>query len=412
MFKMKRVVVWVALVIFTLVIFLPPIVHGYVYPNNGDDAAFHLQRIEAIGNGEPVYTAYWGDAIVGYPILWLNGITGASIDSLYMWFNFIVLWLVGVSVYVLLSSVISWQAGLLAIPLVVFWTPSTLNLFDFGGVFDLATVGVVLPLLLYCVLKVAKQGKLTMAVVPMAMLAVLLVGLHSMAILLAWSRDWSEPAVPVVEFVSVLFGFVSMILLLVLAFIWFIMRKSIRMDAQEKMLLGILAIVAIALAPFTFYHITSFSVRFGIDLAIVLAMLTACLLGVVLKTNEAKSWAIAMAVVVVVLGLPLVTAYAGYNSAIRPADKDAITYVNSLDYANYNCSPEIAPWIYDRFVEAGYSENANGLLITRDTPMTERSNPESGWYDGHGIRPDVNCVLDRVFDDGSVKVKIYRRGGV
>jgi hypothetical protein len=98
-----------------------------------------------------------------------------------------------------------------------------------------------------------------------------------------------------------------------------------------------------------------------------------------------------------------------YNSAVRPADREAITYMNTLDIDEYNCSPQVAYWIYDRFVEAKYSVNASGLLIVRSLPMTPRSDPKNKWYGGHGIYPDDGYALLKTFKDGKVTVKVYEK---
>ena len=100
---MKRWV-WLVLALYTAIIFLPPIIYNYTYPNSGQDTYWHIQRIMDISKGlKPDSTYYWGDYIVGYPLIILSKI-GIPIATSFMWFNFLMLWAVGISFYILVST--------------------------------------------------------------------------------------------------------------------------------------------------------------------------------------------------------------------------------------------------------------------------------------------------------------------
>jgi hypothetical protein len=59
---MKKMATILILIVYAILIVLPPIIYGYVYPNVGDDASVHLAVIDNLKNGDSVsgnrYGAY------------------------------------------------------------------------------------------------------------------------------------------------------------------------------------------------------------------------------------------------------------------------------------------------------------------------------------------------------------------
>ena len=45
-FDKGRIVTLILLVVFVLIVILPPIIYGYTYPNLGDDCAEHLRMLD------------------------------------------------------------------------------------------------------------------------------------------------------------------------------------------------------------------------------------------------------------------------------------------------------------------------------------------------------------------------------
>jgi len=145
-----RLLNFIGLFIFTLVILLPPIIHGYVYPNIGDDSAVHLKWMDEMNTKgfSPIGNIYLGFAMVSYPILWLSRLTGASVDGIFLWFNYLALVGVGIALYFVLSKLVNRLAGWLGLVVVVFCAQSILFQFYYGVVFNMINVGVILPLLI------------------------------------------------------------------------------------------------------------------------------------------------------------------------------------------------------------------------------------------------------------------------
>ncbi len=97
----------ICLIIYSLIILLPPIIHGYIYPNLGDDASYHLKIIKS---ADLWWVGYYAYVYVGYPIRWLSSITGLSINVLFLWFNYLVFVAVGFCFYFVLSRLVNRKA--------------------------------------------------------------------------------------------------------------------------------------------------------------------------------------------------------------------------------------------------------------------------------------------------------------
>jgi len=207
---------------------------------------------------------------------------------------------------------------------------------------------------------------------------------------------------------------ISPSVLLIVALI-VVFSKDILKDISEegKALAFLLSCMAIVLAVSAFAKISLDPFRQALDFATVLALLVAVLVSMVASIPKNKLVSILL---VLIIGFGLyhnLPTWFGYNSAIRQADREAIAYVNTLNLDIYNCSAEVAPWIYDRFTEPKYkSPPEEGgiyapILIKRDTPMTPRGDPENMWYERHGLEPDDNYVPLKSFSDNKVTITIY-----
>lgn len=147
---MKKWLIALSLIIICLSLLLPPIIYHYVYPNGSDDSAYHIQYIENLKNhisGNPVL--YFGRAIVSNPIIWINNLTHIPIYTLFTWFNYIMLCLSVVVIYIVYSKLINWQSGLVSVFVIILFMPSLLNMFDSGLIYDLISLVILLPIILY-----------------------------------------------------------------------------------------------------------------------------------------------------------------------------------------------------------------------------------------------------------------------
>ncbi|KKM96876.1 hypothetical protein LCGC14_1173750 [marine sediment metagenome] len=407
----KKYIIAIVLLIYTLIIFLPPLLHGYVYPNNGDDTAFHLIYFDRLQVEGYSLSNYLGQDMIGKMLLWINKITWFSMDKMYLWFNYIVLWLVGISCFALVSKAIEWKAGLIAIPVVMFMTPSTLNLFDTGAIYDLATVGVIVPLFLLCVVMYAKSRKWEW-LVPAVLMAGFAFAFHSMVIGAIFGAESIEPSPHISEFIIKLMGFVVAVVLFVLLAMFIYKPALSSLDKKMMVLLSGLGGLVVLLATFSFSDLTSYSYRFAIDLAIIMALLTACLLGVIVKRANNKMVLVAACALVVAGSIPMWTTYSGYNSAVKPIDMEAIGYVNSLPGEYFSVSSQVAPWIYGRYIDKEYKDGELPYIY-RNEPMTQRTTETTpSFWGGNLSHPESTMmpVIDgmgvKVFIEGELEVTV------
>ena len=101
----RKLIITIGLLLFCAIILFPPIVHGYVYPNIGDDTAMHMGVFDKIEVGAPIlilpYCAYY---VVGYPLDIISRIFDVDKDTLFFWFNYLALIGVGVSLFFIFKS--------------------------------------------------------------------------------------------------------------------------------------------------------------------------------------------------------------------------------------------------------------------------------------------------------------------
>jgi len=126
-----------------------------------------------------------------------------------------------------------------------------------------------------------------------------------------------------------------------------------RMTSEVKIISVILLGAVLPLTVASFIPVSVDPFRQALDLASVLALLVACLIG--LFEWKIKNWGMVL-VLILVIGFGLyhnIPTWFSYNSAISKADKEAIQYMNTLDITQYNCSPNVAYWIYEEICRCG-----------------------------------------------------------
>lgn len=345
---------------------------------------------------------YWGVAIVGLPMIWVHHTLGWSLDGMFLWFNFLVLWGVGLAAFVLVGYITSWVGGLIAIPIVLFIGPSVLNLFDNGSVYDLATIGIIVPL---GVLMLALSLKRRLWLIPACILGILGVVVHSIGLFKAHAVQ-SQSATPIDVFLILMVSVALMVVLGIALMLMPQVAKQKPMTKVEKVGLLSLGGLGVLLAPWAFLSVTQWPLRFGTNLAIVITLLVALLMGyVVTRMQWRGQWLIGLGLLA--LAVPMMISYWHYNSALKPADLVALKYIRSLPGETFSCSTEINPSIYKRFTGKDY-ENGALPYVTRSEPMTLGTNPDFLyfiWADGLPIVPD-NVTRCEVFSDGKVTVEV------
>lgn len=466
MLKKRWLVEIIGLALFGLIVFLPPIIHGYVYPNIGDDTAVNLGVIERIWAGElGLKTAYLAYMIVGYPLMFLSELLGKSLDVLYLWFSFGALAAVGITVYLVISRLVSRLAGWLALLLSVFSAQGLLYFFYYGQIFNIINIGIILPVLVYFAVRYVEQRKLFQLLI-LLFLVGLFGSFHTSGIYLPAIAGLATVVYVTYKRLkkqriekSVAFVGLGIVVFSAIVFVYFIFLPTVKSlqsyegfqmvklftvlgkgmtiplghyaldivsptilallgltivyfsdvlkaaDRKARLLISILACILTPLGVAAFAKLSLDPWRQAVDFATILALFIAVFVGILL--GKRKNQAV-MVIVALLIGFGLyhnLPTWFGYNSAIRPVDIEAATYVNN--YKTYSVSGTLAYWVYDRFTTSEWQPNDGDIVIVRNLPMTPRSTEGNVWYQAYGCMPSQEYELAKTFGDGVVKIEIY-----
>ena len=442
------------LALFALIVLSPPIIYDYVYPNIGDDSATtFLQVIDEFDRGDMPDFSYLGQIVVAYPTSILGRLTGIDTDVLFLWFNFLVLICIGSSLYVVLGLV-NKTARLLAIPIVMFSTQSILAMFLNGTIMHIINVYIVFLLGAFFMIKYLTESKRHQIILSLSLFSVFSIlhpsGIYLSAVLIpflviykrqrAWLFSMAIPLglllsytlvpaaraltlqmltpkasivpIPTLDnFLVERLGLTTLTILVVSLIGVIIYRKKIHLDTNAKLFVTLITIFAAVMATVTFTGISAEPLRTSTDLATLLAVLATCLAGLVLQADKRRLLSPAIILVTVIGVTATLLGWFGYNSAIRPADLQAIEYLNAQEGQYFNTSTQVAPWIYGRFLTKTHNPDSPDFTIFRDTPMTDRTNPKRIWflYDSPSRLEDYKHLeLLKTFKDGEVTIHVFR----
>ncbi len=433
---------WIAiiLVLLAIIIVLPPLIYHYVYPNVSDDSSEHLKVFDKIVvNPFGTEVIYLGQWIVGF----LIGLTG-HIDVIFLWFSFIVLLAIGIMIFFITSKMINIQAGLLAIPLVMFCTTAIISLFEHGILFNLINMYLVLPVAvilmvywisaqknIYLISSMIAFGLfsifhtsglyLTYIIIPFGLLLTgiliwkkrkklatrVIVYCFGLAIMNQLLTIYATPKAvkrvagattsnllnntvysgvlppTIFEFFNSYLSSMTTLFLIVSVGFLIVYRKRAWSILSEKgkifLLFLLVTIAALGFASFTKY--TFDPTRIAFDLAVTLAIFTACTSGLALvillemiKEVKKKRLIIGTVITGLLIGsIPVLTLWFSYSNAVKPVDLKAIEYVNSLNGNTYSKSSQVQELIYNRFINKKYVEIGGDYTIYRSEAMTPRT---------------------------------------
>jgi len=388
----------VAIILFICMVLLPPILHGYVYPNNGDDTAHQVSYIMDIINGDAQDNfLYLGQNIVGYPVIWISNITGLSLITIYTWINYIALIFVGISMWLLFRR-INWIIGLVAMFSITL-SPMILNIYDTGAIYDLITVGIIYPLFVLSLATCNRKLKL----IPVIILAALAIGLHTIGIFMHESLESNI----IISYIPLIIIAITVITGIVL----YIRRRSI--TKEQYRIIGILGITVILLSILAIININGWSYRIMFDTLAVTTMYIISLSVLLLRDKiggRTKKYNLVMSILIIinmVYAIPTMCQYAQYNSAVKQVDIDAFEYVNSLDGEYFSCSKEVAPWLYKCYLNKKYKE-CEFPFVGRSEPMTPATIPNTRYYWAKELKiPDVRNKNIEVFSDKEIAVIVF-----
>jgi len=386
--KMKWLTISV-LVILSIIVIMPPLCHHYVYPTSGDDTAMHLLYFQRMDITSALYVGQY--------------LTGSLINALpfdpmvtFLWFHYavmiIALWVIGLTV----ALAVNWLAGVLSV-LLVFGISHLMPLFQWGQIFDIVGIAILLPMALLCLHKMDKGiGWKIGAIVSLIAFVVFHV-----------NGKFIYALAPMVIFYEVARVIVS--------------RKyeGLGKKMREYRFLyytGVLSIILWVL------YIVKFAPaidpgRLWLDGSILMAV---CISGIVGLYLSGKRALVSLGVILLVVGLamPNTALWLQNNSAIKNVDKEAIDYLNNLDGHTYTASTQVAQWIYGfymnkRFQDSIWVSYEEGRVIiqpdyvvVRTIPMTPGSAIGNRFFRNQGRE----TITRDIEDNGYKLLRVFYEG--
>jgi len=195
--------------------------------------------------------------------------------------------------------------------MLMFASPSIWNLYDTGALYDLMTVGIILPfLIIYLIKLMHKEWKYIPYAIVLLFLAVTW---HSMGILSVQAGVHlglipSEPVATSINLMQV----IGMPILMLASFLaGFCVKewRNIKLEKGTIVALCVLGVLIILFLPLSIFNITGFSFRFAINFAIILTIVVVCLMGVFMNVEKSKFVSGLMLFNVVVSGIPIALTY-------------------------------------------------------------------------------------------------------
>jgi len=287
--------------IFAIVVFLPPILHGNKLTINGDTAA-HLSNFESIKSGNPHFM-YLGEEVTGYTLMWINDTTGISLSTLFIWFNYLIIFLSGLSVAsLIIITTKSWAGGFLSAILITFGLRATITLFRHGITYNIQSYLILLPIwitLVYCYMngkKIKLFNKWIIAIIPVSLLILFwhpslgLDGLKTITpiiltpiALASSSTPISEPTINPISTLYQIFGFANLALLF-----FYAVKIRGEMKPPIKVIGMILISTSIIMLILSAFPFTRFSVRMAINSCLLLGLFLCLYTGFALHNTKNK----------------------------------------------------------------------------------------------------------------------------
>lgn len=355
----KSILVILILVILNILIILPPILHDYIYPTGGDDSAHHLNVINHITINDPIPSTYnyFGQIIIGYPLVLLESYLHIPLTVSFLWFNYVVLIGVVLTSYFVVSLLVNKVAGLLAAIFSILYS-TTIALFQGGAVFNIVNMGIILLWGIYFIVTAIQKRSLVRIFIGLLLLGLFSI-FHATGIYLA--------LLPLIIFIFLFFK-----------------RRLVASWLLFTFIIGVF-VSGLLLVALVFQRFSPDSGRQIVDGTNLMWVLVAIGIGILWnkKIKDTKITSLAIIMVFIVGAYIMLPSWMPYTSAVKPIDREVINYVNTLPEKQYYTSGYVAPYIYQIYLNKEYQPYINEdaiVYIWRSTPMTEGVNPNSRYY--------------------------------
>lgn len=371
------------LIIMTIIIIIPPIVYDYIYPTSGDDTATHLYYFENMDKYNP---HYGGQYLIGKLI---NALPYNPIDT-FTWYHYVVMVLALWTVGLVMAVTVNYLAGILTV-FITFGASYLMSLFQWGQIFDIVGIAILLPILMLCFHNMHKKigWKLGAIVSLLAFATFHANGKYLYAL---------APMVIVYEIVRVVLPQ---------------RYQKFKTGMNDYRILyytgGLSAVLALLYA--IEYKPAGDPGRLWMDGTILVVMFICGLCGYLLSKKNIV-WQVAGIVLAVLISLPNIMLWSQDNSALKQVDRQAIAYLNNMSKSSYTASSEVAQWIYGFYLKKEFqdtycqSSSCVDYVIVRSVPMTPRSAVGNLYFENQGRE----MIADEVVSNGYKLLMTFDEG--
>ena len=312
----------IAILLLAIVIALPPLLHKETYLVINNDTAAHLVVFEAMKSGTVSYL-YLGQMLTGWFMVGMERIFGTDISTSFMWFNFIALFLSGMTVATMTVIITrSKLVGALSAFIVTLGIGATMQLFYSGTIFNIIEVLIIFPVLLTTVwLMLRKQNiKWLFLIIPTATLLFFFHPSLGSGIKLLF-QDIPNPEVIANPIVSLLlfFGASNIGLFVISLVLLYKNNNKMKVEKETKAIIGFLFMLFTLLAILAFTGTTPFSARMLFNACLLLGLLLFVILGLALKQDNsllAKGLTISLALASVIPNLAIWLSFPNYKEIL------------------------------------------------------------------------------------------------
>lgn len=311
--KIKKYWIWIAIVVFGVIVFLPPIIHPEDLLIINNDTYNHLQTFKHLDR-----VSYLGQQIIGYPVNWINSWTGIGKDVLFMWINFGVIFLSGIVcgslVYIISKSKLG---AVLTGIIMTFGLGSTMHLFWSGTIFNVIEFLIILPVVIILVYKIAKTRNKWWFISGISFCVLMFFfhpSLGSGINLIGTEKENPELIIPTIRWIPEFFGIANVLLLI--GIIWFY-KKEENSDIGKFAVMILLTTLGIFSGIIAMTNITPFPSRAAINTCILFAIVMCIGLATVINRNNKKITYGAISLVVIGI-IPNLVNWFTYTSFYDP----------------------------------------------------------------------------------------------
>lgn len=287
---------WLWLLLFIIVI-MPMMINSKTYLSLNNDSVGHMVVFNAIKDGGNPHFLYLGQKIAGYSLVWINKVTRIDLSVLFMWFNFLSLYLSGISVGWLVKVVTKNNiASFLSACVIIFGILSTLRLFMSGTIFNIIDILIFVPIILAFVYKMVDEMNLwyLFIIIPLPVFTYFFHSSFGYNAPIATPLTVNQPVVssgfdntttlsPYLVLFSLLGAGTLALLMISLALLY---KQKEKIILPAKVVLLLVGLIAIGMFVGGYIGITEFSTRLLINSTLFIGIGLSIIMGLVYKQNK------------------------------------------------------------------------------------------------------------------------------